>query len=253
MLPSLHRLSLRTLAVDAKDAKRKVRKVLYDDDSTAEEEPEADRRVAQRVAAPRAAAPAAAAEEVDDGDGNDIKLLVLGFDGTLTRRGGTASGNVMTFMDMGPEGHAANFGGAREVARIRALLTRLRAAQVELRILSYGSKSSIIVALGQTGLLDFFSAPGEPLGSLIWGSDTPPLDEPDTYKAIVVQEWMAEEDLDPDEVAFLDDRRENVDTPEAGDDNVGVAQVLAPGHAKLHEGDTFTASQAWIEGICGLG
>lgn len=195
------------------------------------------------------------------GDG-DVKLLVLDFDGTLTRAvkvrigpwAGTASSQHTNgiFKAMSASDHVRNFGGTAEIEAMRGLFIRLRAIGVQLRILSYGHKDNIVTALTTVGLIEYFTEPGMQPGSLVFGSDVPPLSSSDeVYKALVMQEWMEELGLATDEVAFLDDDVNNVSTPAKGEDDVGVQQVLDPGHAHLHVGP-FSTSIPWIEDICGL-
>ena len=216
----------------------------------------------ERPKTPERPRPPSRAASNASSNGGDIKCLILDFDNTLTRAVrvtlGAWSGNATSqdkdlFQAMSREDHVRNFGGAAVIEDIKVLFIQLRAIGVELRILSYGFKEAIVHALTSVQLIEFFTEPGKQPGSLVFGSDVPPLNESDEiYKALVVQEWMEEADWQPNEVAFCDDDINNIDTPERGDDNLGVAQVLAPRHAHQHEGDNFTASMQWIRDICGL-
>jgi hypothetical protein len=191
----------------------------------------------------------------------EINILILDFDGTMTVETmvsitnfvGKATSDIKNlFQSMSAEDHVRNFGGADAIEQMKQLFGRLLDIGVELRILSYGLNSNIVLALTQVGLIDYFTEQGKAPGSRVFGMDVPPLNEgDDVYKALAVQGWMDDESLQSDEIAFLDDDRENVDMPERGDDNTGVAQLLANGHARLHTGP-FSDSAKWIEDICGL-
>ncbi len=191
-----------------------------------------------------------------------LKLLILDFDLTMTvtvvERGkrpplrNVTSDKLNVFKSLTKQEHIKNFGGPERVERMQQLFQEVLDNGTELRILSYGKKEAIVIALEAAGLADYFTEQDEELGNLVFGNDVPPLNADDAYKAIVIQEWMDALDLKPDEVAFLDDDRENIDAPEKGEDNVGVAQILHPGHAHLHPIDYFEASEPWIREICGL-
>ena len=207
-------------------------------------------------------------EEVpcDDADDKYIKMLVLDYDGTLTtlkmagKRPGdppyepVASVEVPLFRMMDKDDHISLYGGQEQLDRIKALFDELAGFDIELRILSYGKKESILISLKAVGLLEYFTSEGGEPGDLVWGVDVPPLSTDERLtKAHVVLDWMKEEGLHPAEVAYLDDDRNNIDAPEKGENNQGVAQVLCVGHAELHQGSVFTDSEDWIRNICGLG
>ena len=198
----------------------------------------------------------------------DVQLLVLDFDTTLTTgsfqpspnhatgisgRIGVSSTEVDVFKTMDKEEQYSLYGGREVVEQMRKLFHKLRKV-VQLRILSYGKKESIVESLRTVRLLKYFTSDEATPGDLVFGVDVPPLNEgEEVYKAIVLQEWMDALGLQPDEVAFVDDQRSNIDEPEKGEGNQGAAQVLAPGHAHLHTGANFLASADWISGVCGLG
>jgi len=237
MLPSFHRLSLQTHS--------RVTSGLFDSLLGKREAPEEEE------------APA-----VLDGE-RDIKLLILDFDLTMTttvvERGNrppfknVTSDKLELFKGLTKEQHIANFGGPARVAAMAQLFEELTKVGVELRILSYGKSEAIIIALEAAGLADYFTTLNQPLGNLVFGTDVPPLNDDRTYKAIVVQEWLEEEDLQWDEVAFLDDDLGNIATPvDLGGEDQGVAQLLYPGHARLHPVGYFALSEPWIRDMCGL-
>lgn len=215
-------------------------------------------------------------EEESDSDADDlcndededryIKMLILDYDGTLTtlKMAGKKPGDppyepvssveVPLFKMMSKDNHVSLYGGQEQLDRMKALFDELAGFDIELRILSYGKKESILISLKAVGLLEYFTSEGGQPGDLVWGVDVPPLSKDERLtKAHVIQDWIKEEGLHPAEVAFLDDQRNNVDEPEKGKDNQGVAQVLCVGHAELHQGSVFTDSEDWIRNICGLG
>jgi len=115
-------------------------------------------------------------------------------------------------------------------------------------------------ALKQVGLINYFTSTDGEEGDLVWAKDVPPLADDETaHKAYVIGTWMDEwpdshhgETLDGAEVAFVDDDPAMIDTPLAGADNQGVAQILAGGHARLHQVGFFEDTMQWIRDICGL-
>ena len=201
-----------------------------------------------------------------------VALLVLDFDGTMTT--GTfddefgvpvrnvSSANLSMFKQMTVEQHIANFGGQEEIDGMRALFKRLvqPGGEIEVRILSYGFKEAILIALTAVGLDVWFTdsqVPGEPeppIGSRVFGEDVPPLTDPESYKGSVISEWMEEQEFEADEVAYLDDQAENIWDEDLGPDDIdtGAASILADNHAVLHQGEKFSSSLQWIEWVCGL-
>ena len=229
-----------------------------------------------KVRAELAAEAKAKEEEQSDSDEEDlcddededryIKMLIFDFDGTLTtlKMAGKQPGDppyepvssveVPLFRMMDKADHVSLWGGQEQLDRIKALFEELAGFDIELRILSYGKKESILISLKAVGLLEYFTSEGGEPGDLVWGVDVPPMStDARLSKAHVIQNWIKEEGLHPAEVAFLDDDRNNIDAPEKGKDNQGVAQVLCVGHAELHQGAVFTDSEDWIRNICGLG
>ena len=195
-------------------------------------------------------------EEDETGEGG-LRLLVLDFDGTMTRGRYLADGdwvtaastNLKQFEAMTASQHLQNFGGQRVVNEMKALFERILARDIEMRILSYGKKKAIVIALEAVGLAEYFTSTiegGDGMGDRVYGVDVPPLNDPEAYKGSTVSEWMEEYGLAPNEVAFLDGQEENVN----GED-VGVALILDQGFAVLHK-DSFLHSRAWIEYVCGL-
>jgi len=212
--------------------------------------------------APAAEAEAAATESEGEEEVRDVQLLVLDFDGTMTtdyfqpRKGGermrASSMNTQTYLHMDKEEHYSLYGGREVVEKMRRMFHELRKG-LQLRILSYGNKEAIVKSLETVRLIKYFTSPGGTPGDMVFGKDVPPLNEAeDVYKAFVIQEWIDELDLLPDEVAFVDNERAAIDEPEKGEGNQGAAQVLAPGHAHLHTGDNFLASADWISDVCGI-
>ena len=213
---------------------------------------------------------------VEEGEGEgeedlyekDIKLLVLDFDGTLTltiipRTGGrppmenVISDRTKLFTEtMTKQNHLDNFGGKETVEMWEDLFDELFEIGVELRILSYGKKAPIVHALKTVGLINYFTSPDGEEGDLVWARDTPPMvDDETAHKAYVIGTWMDDfhgETLDGAEVAFVDDDPNMIDQPLAGDDNQGVAQILAGGHARRHQVGFFEDTMQWIRDICGL-
>jgi hypothetical protein len=200
-------------------------------------------------------------------DGNDVKLLVLGFDGTLTMAGYVdpdkmarvemSSSKYAEFRLKTEAEHVLNLGGEKQVAALKDLFERLQEFDVELRILSLGVKRAIMYALGlpKVDLLKYFSndAAGRD-GARIWGGDTPPLSDDKAYKGVVIEEWMEQLDLEWDEVVFVDDDPVNVDMPDKGSRNPGIARSLHPGHAILHDYSQLFSDDTLrrVEELCGL-
>lgn len=225
---------------------------------------------AKAAAAAAAATEAAAAESEGEEEERDVQLLVLDFDGTLTtstfqprtnRAGITArlpasSGNVELFSGLTKEEHYSLYGGREVVEKMRKLFSKLRKVGVQMRILSYGKKEAIVKSLEAVRLIKYFTSEndGATPGDLVYGVDVPPLNEGEEMnKWVVVQEWMETYKLEADQVVFVDDDPSNIDDPEKGEENYGVAQALDPGYAKLHAGANFLASEEYIRGLCGLG
>jgi hypothetical protein len=216
-------------------------------------------------------------EEEEEGEEElapPIKLLILDFDLTMTtttypinkrgvaKRDVTADKTKLFTQGMSKQNHVDNFGGEERVERMKELFDELIANGTELRILSYGTKEAIVHALEEVGLADYFTEKDEELGNLVFGTDVPPLNDPpaegeDPDKVVdklgVVAQWLDELDLNGDEVLFLDDDIANIRTPiELGSDDRGVAQILYPGHARLHPYGYFEQSEPWIREMCGL-
>jgi hypothetical protein len=203
----------------------------------------------------------------DHVDGNDVQMLVLGFDGTLTmvgyvdpvamKRVEMTSRKYADFRLKTPEQHVLNFGGEAQIKALHELFERLQDFDVELRILSLGTKKAIMYALGlpKVDLLKYFSddQAGKD-GARIWGGDTPPLSDDKAYKGVVIEEWMQERGLQWDEVVVVDDDSVNIDMPEKGSRNPGIAKSLHPGHAILHDYTTLFMDNTLrrVEELCGL-
>ena len=208
--------------------------------------------------------------EEEEEEERDVQLLVLDFDGTLTTntfqpransvgitaRLPAASGNVELFAGLTKEEHYSLYGGREVVEKMRKLFSKLRKVGVQMRILSYGKKEAIVKSLETVRLIKYFTSEtdGAVPGDLVYGVDVPPLNEGEEMnKWVVVQEWMETYKLEADQVVFVDDDPSNIDEPEKGEENYGVAQALDPGYAKLHTGPNFLASEEYIRGLCGLG
>ena len=197
-------------------------------------------------------------EEGEEETGEEgLRLLVLDFDGTMTRgryvAGGevvvAASTNLPQFKAMAMEDHLQNFGGKRAVNEMKTLFGRILERGIEMRILSFGKKEAIVIALEAVGLAEYFTSTvegGDDLCDRVYGTDVPPLNDPLATKGSTVSEWLEDYNLASNEVAFLDDQVENVNG-----DGVGVALILDAGLAVVHEGP-FSSSQPWIELVCGL-
>jgi hypothetical protein len=196
-----------------------------------------------------------------------VKLVVLDFDGTMTltivpRTGkrppltDVTSDKADLFKRMTKQNHIDNFGGQATVDMWDDLFDELLEIGVELRILSYGKKAPIVHALKQVGLINYFTSADGEEGDLVWAKDVPPLlDDETAHKAFVIGTWMDDfngEELDGGEVAFVDDDPAMIDAPLAGADNQGVQQILAGGHARLHQVGFFEDTMQWIRDICGL-
>jgi len=200
-------------------------------------------------------------------EGNDVKMVILGFDGTLTmvgyvdpvamKRVEMTSRMYADFRLKTPEQHVLNFGGAAQIAALKDLFERLQDFDVELRILSLGTKKAIMYALGlkDVDLLKYFSddKAGKD-GARIWGGDTPPLSDDKAYKGVVIEEWMQQLGLEWDELVVVDDDSVNIDMPEKGTRNPGIAKSLHPGHAILHDYTTLFMDDTLrrVEELCGL-
>ena len=127
------------------------------------------------------------AHAVERDESRDVKMLILGFDGTLTMAGyidpntttrvEMTSRNYADFRLKSKDEHVWNLGGAAQIEALKDLFEKLQDFDIELRILSLGTKRAIMYALGlpEVGLLKFFSddAAGKN-GARIWGGDTPP-------------------------------------------------------------------------------
>ena len=255
MLPSLQRLRL--------EAPESVTDGLF------------DKLLGKRKQAEEEAAPPE--EEEDEGEEElapPIKLLILDFDLTMTtttypinkrgvaKKDVTANKTKLFTEGMSKQNHIDNFGGPVRVERMKELFDELIDNGTELRILSYGTKEAIVHALEEVGLADYFTEQDAELGNLVFGTDVPPLNDPpaegeDPDKVVdklgVVAQWLDELDLNGDEVLFLDDDISNIRTPiELGSEDRGVAQILYPGHARLHPYGYFAESEPWIREMCGL-
>lgn len=196
-----------------------------------------------------------------------VKLVVLDFDGTMTmtivpRTGKrpplteVTSDKVDLFKRMTKQNHIDNFGGQEAVDKWKELLQELIDHDIEVRILSYGKKESIVHALEEVGLADYFTTFDAELGNLVWGRDTPPLlDDDEAHKPYVIGTWMDDfhgAKLGAGEVIFVDDDPYNIDAPDRGEDNFGVAPMLAGGHARLHQTGFYEDTMQWIRDLCGL-
>lgn len=195
--------------------------------------------------------------EEEEGLRDTVRLLVLDFDGTMTRGKYVADGkevvaastNLDQFKKMTRSQHLQNFGGQHAVNEMKTLFDRILDKDVEMRVLSYGTQKSILIALEAVGLAEYFTSTiegGDGVGDRVYGTDIPPLNDPEATKGSTISEWMEDHGLEPDEVAFLDDQVENITG-----EGVGVALILDPGFAVLHRGP-FSQSQEWVEMICGL-
>lgn len=219
-----------------------------------------------------ASEPASETEEPEEPEepGGVLKMLVIGFDGTMTVLSVDENGkpsddptskNASLFLNMTKGRHIRNFGGQSEVDKMKDIFERVLKKGIEIRILSYGYKAAIQFALGAAGLADYFTdtnvegMPAPEDGSRIFGNEVPPLDDPESFKGSVVSEWLDDYDLDPNQVAFLDDDDANIGNPNPGPDSkdTGVAQILEAGYARMHDsGKPFSTSIPWIEKLCGL-
>ena len=207
------------------------------------------------------------AHAVEKDETRDVQMLILGFDGTLTmagyldpksmRRVEMTSRNYADFRLKSKQEHVWNFGGAEQIAALKDLFERLQDFDIELRILSLGTKRAIMYALGlpEVDLLKYFSddAAGKN-GARIWGADTPPLSDDKAYKGVVIEEWMQELGLHPDEIVVVDDDPANIDMPDKGKRNPGIAPSLERGHAILHDYNTrfIDGTMRIVEELCGL-
>ena len=256
-----------------KPAKKGKTRVVQDDDSSSDEDEKLSRGDEEVVfSGEQDEAPTLAYAEEDD----YVKLLVLGFDGTLTLGGyidETKKKKAMLSREDDPKAfkaftkaelyeHVLNFGGENQVKALAGLFESLQEMDppVEVRILSLGQKAAIMKALKTVGLLKFFSDDEAGTdGARIWGDDTPPFDGENTYKALVIQEWMDELKLDPNEVVFVDDDPFNIMMP-GKNKKFGAANILAPGQAIEHPAAySFTDKNApggstlrRVEELCGL-
>ncbi len=201
-------------------------------------------------------------------DGNEVKMVILGFDGTLTMVGYIDPGPPAKRVEMTsrkyadfrlktPEQHVYNLGGEKQIAALKDLFERLQDFDIELRILSLGTKKAIMYALGlpQVDLLKYFSddKAGKD-GARIWGGDTPPLSDDKAYKGVVIEEWMQELGLEWDELVVVDDDSVNISMPDKGTRDPGIAKSLHPGHAILHDYTTLFMDDTLrrVEELCGL-
>ena len=207
------------------------------------------------------------AHAVERDESRDVKMLILGFDGTLTMAGyidpntttrvEMTSRNYADFRLKSQQEHVWNLGGVEQIEALKDLFEKLQDFDIELRILSMGTKRAIMYALGlpEVGLLKFFSddAAGKN-GARIWGGDTPPLSDDKAYKGVVIEEWMQELGLHPDEVVVVDDDPVNIDMPDKGKRNPGIAPSLEKGHAILHDYSRrfIDGTMRIVEELCGL-
>lgn len=253
----------------AKKSKGKTR-VVHDDDSSSDEE-EQSRGNEEIVFSGNQDRPATLTNAEDD---DEVKLLVLGFDGTLTMGGyfdpeakkmkhmSARDEDAEAFMHAEDFEHVLNFGGINQIRALVKLFETLQDEEfgVELRILSLGQKRAIMHGLEEVGLLKFFSDDEAGTdGARIWGEDTPPFDGDSTYKALVLQDWMDELQLGPNEVVFVDDDPFNIKLP-GRNAKYGAANILARGHAIEHPAaysfvDKHTPGGSTlrrVEELCGL-
>lgn len=222
------------------------------------------------------AARLANAPERPEGALDTVRLLVLDFDHTLTfvktftvaGVASTASSkNAPLFKNMTKEQHIENFGGEEAVAMMHTLFGKVLEKDIEIRILSDGSKEAIVHALDEVGLLEYFTSTDEDGtgdGDRVFGNNTPlgfhyTEDEGeegteevilrDVDKAAAIQGWRDQFELWMDEIAFLDSDDKNLTDP-----TTGMQGVLEEGQYWLaeHPLRDDALAKSWIEMITGL-
>ena len=142
-----------------------------------------------------------------------IKALILDFDSTIStptflKRVNTwcVADNVQLFASMTPEEIVLNFGGPDRIATIKALLTELMAAKVELYIVSIGHKVAIQPHLHKVGLLQPFFEP-----SRIFGQDCTELRQVNFVKGRLIDQIMKAQGWSHDDVLFVDDSMDHIE------------------------------------------
>ena len=126
-----------------------------------------------------------------------IKALVLDFDSTISTptflqrvNQWAVADNVTLFDSMSTEERIANFGGKERIAQLASCLGDLKAASVELFIISIGYKAAFVPHLQSVGLLSFF----EPqTGGVEVGTDwpLPPVPASDGGDTRPLYQWEA--------------------------------------------------------------
>eukprot|EP00320_Phaeocystis_rex_P019697 CAMPEP_0119062858 /NCGR_PEP_ID=MMETSP1178-20130426/6353_1 /TAXON_ID=33656 /ORGANISM="unid sp, Strain CCMP2000" /LENGTH=175 /DNA_ID=CAMNT_0007044167 /DNA_START=32 /DNA_END=559 /DNA_ORIENTATION=+ len=135
-----------------------------------------------------------------------IKALVLDFDSTISvptflRRVNqwAVADNVTLFNSMSTEEQLANFGGKERIEQLATCLHHLRAASVELFIVSIGYKAAYVPHLQSAGLLGYFDS------QRLYGQDSPELRATGFVKGTLIAQIMQARGWSHDDVLFVDD------------------------------------------------
>mmetsp|Transcript_23925 Transcript_23925/g.60807 ORF Transcript_23925/g.60807 Transcript_23925/m.60807 type:complete len:189 (-) Transcript_23925:34-600(-) len=138
--------------------------------------------------------------------GKAIKALVLDFDSTISTptfleraNQWAVADNVPLFESMSAEERVANFGGKARIEQLASCLKDLKAASVELFIVSIGYKAAFVPHLQSVGLLAFF----EP--ERLYGQDSPELRATGFVKGELIAQIMRARGWAHEDVLFVDD------------------------------------------------
>lgn len=150
-----------------------------------------------------------------------LKLAVFDFDQTLASDHlyFALSRRNLQIEELSQEELIQIFGGQNRLQNLDTFLQALWAAGVSLVIVSHGSSSTIQKALHRVKLLQYFR--------LVYGSDSPELQDVNQVKVCLIQRLRDGACLAPDQVLFCDDDISNIEREvELGDGRrVTAAQV----------------------------
>ena len=129
----------------------------------------------------------------------DISLIVINFDGTMTRakpfvrdpelfeasKGFTTSESLRGFAQMTEAEHIANLGGAEEVAALKQFFEECRTANIQIYIVCDGKAKAANYALKEAGLHGLVTG-------VIGSTDEPFKTDPDIGKYAAIERLMKE-------------------------------------------------------------
>lgn len=176
----------------------------------------------RKASAPPSPPSREASSESNSSDGGVVKMIVINFDGTLTRAGPftrdpalfrgvstpgwTLSESPEGFQAMTKEEHVENFGGEAEIENVRAFFAEcmypVDGDAIKIYIVCNGPKAAAKLALQTVGL--FQTAGGDPLITGIIGrNDEPFASDSDIGKWAAVEMLQEREKLKDDEILFV--------------------------------------------------